>query len=95
MFVDNDADGIITPGIDEWIPVVGIDGIEEAKGYIDSGYLYGTVINDSERMSEVLVELALAIINGTSLDDLSFDLVDGKYVWVDYQKYEKEVLNGD
>ncbi len=95
LFVDNDEDGVINPEIDEWIPVVGIDGIEEALEYIDSGYLYGTVINDSQRMSEVLVELAQAIINGTNLDDLSFDLVDGKYVWVDYQRYEKEETNGD
>ncbi len=95
LFKDIDEDGIITPGIDEWIPVVGIDGIEEAFQYIDSGYLYGTVINDSQRMSEVLIELSQAIINHHSLDDLSFDLVDGKYVWVDYQRYEKEETNND
>ena len=90
LFIDVDEDGIITPGIDTWIPVIGIDGIEDAFEYIENGYLYGTVINDSKTMSEVLIELVEALINGTNLDDLSFEIIDGKYIWIDYQKYEKE-----
>jgi len=90
LFIDVDENGIIESEIDVWIPVIGIDGIEEAFEYIETGYLYGTVINDSQRMSEVLIELVEAILNGSSLDDLSFDLIDGKYVWVDYQRYEKD-----
>ena len=90
LFVDVDENGIIESDIDVWIPVIGIDGIEEAFEYIETGYLFGTVINDSQRMSEVLIELVEAIINGTNLDDLSFELHDGKYVWVDYQRYEKD-----
>jgi methyl-galactoside transport system substrate-binding protein len=90
LFIDINEDGVITPGTDTWIPVVGIDGIEDAFEYIENGYLYGTVINDSKTMSEVLIELAEALINGTNLDDLSFEIIDGKYIWIDYQKYEKE-----
>ena len=90
LFIDLDEDGIIDPDIDTWIPVIGIDGITDAFEYIENGYLYGTVINDSETMSKVLIELVEALLNETGLDDLSFDIVDEKYIWIDYQRYEKE-----
>ncbi|MCK5388047.1 MAG: substrate-binding domain-containing protein, partial [Candidatus Izimaplasma sp.] len=90
LFVDVNEDGVIDSETDIWIPVLGIDGIEEAFEYIELGYLYGTVINDSQKMSEILIELVEALLNGTGLDELSFDLIDGKYVWVDYQRYEKD-----
>ncbi len=90
LFVDLDDDGIISMDTDTWIPVIGIDGISDAFEYIENGYLYGTVINDSETMSLILVELVEALINGTNLDELSFDIVDEKYIWIDYQRYEKE-----
>ena len=90
LFVDVNEDGVIDSETDIWIPVLGIDGIEEAFEYIELGYLYGTVINDSQKMSEILIELVEALLNGTGLDELSFELIDGKYVWVDYQRYEKD-----
>ena len=90
LFVDLDEDGIISMDTDTWIPVIGIDGITDAFEYIENGYLYGTVINDSETMSKVLIELVEALLNETGLDDLSFDIVDEKYIWIDYQRYEKE-----
>lgn len=90
LFVDIDEDGIISNDTDTWLPVIGIDGISDAFEYIENGYLYGTVINDSETMSKILVELVEALINGTNLDELSFDIVDEKYIWIDYQRYEKE-----
>lgn len=86
--VDTNEDGIYDRETEPWLPVIGIDGIEESFQYIDNGLLYGTVINDSETMSEVLIELANAIIKGENLNDLSFDIVDEKYIWVDYYKYE-------
>jgi len=90
LFVDLDEDGIINRESDIWIPVIGIDGIEEALEYIETGYLFGTVINDSQRMSEILIELTHAIINGDDLTELSFDMIDGKYIWVDYHRFERD-----
>ena len=89
-FIDEDNNGIIDKETETWLPVVGIDGISDAFDYIEKGYLYGTVINDSETMSKVLIELTEALINNTNLDDLSFEIIDGKYIWIDYQRYEKE-----
>lgn len=90
LFVDIDENGIIDPEIDTWIPVIGIDGIADAIPYLESGHLYGTVINDSQAMSLILVELVQAILNETDLETLSFELINGKYIWVDYKRYEPE-----
>lgn len=87
MFIDLDNNGFIDHDSDTWIPVVGIDGIADAVDLIKSGYLFGTVLNDSESMAEAIIELATAIINGDDVHNLSFELVNNKYIWVDYQKY--------
>lgn len=90
LFSDENNDGIIDRDTEPWIPVVGIDGIETAKSSIDSGRLYGTVINDSEEMSRALIELVEALQNGEDLSNLSYELEDGKYIWIDYRKYEDQ-----
>ncbi|KFZ27164.1 MAG: D-galactose-binding periplasmic protein precursor [Candidatus Izimaplasma bacterium HR2] len=86
-FQDLDNDGFIDHETEPWIPVVGIDGITEALELITSGYLYGTVINDSESMAEAIIELTTAIINGDDVNTISYILIDNKYIWVDYKKY--------
>jgi methyl-galactoside transport system substrate-binding protein len=90
LFVDIDENGIIDHETDTWIPVVGIDGIASATPYLENGYLYGTVINDSQTMSLILIELVQAILNKTDLATLSFEIEDDKYIWVDYKRYEEE-----
>jgi len=87
MFIDVDENGFIDHETDIWIPVVGIDGIADAVELIKSGYLYGTVLNDSESMAEAIIELTTAIINGEDINTISFEIIDNKYIWVDYQKY--------
>lgn len=87
MFIDLDNNGFIDHESDTWIPVVGIDGIADAVDLIKSGYLYGTVLNDSESMAEAIIELATAIINGDDINSISYQIIDNKYIWVDYQKY--------
>ena len=88
--IDTNNDGVINHENEPWIPVVGIDGIEEAIELVEQGYLYGTVINDSEAMSDALIELAKALQDGTDLSTLSYELTDGKYIWVDYKRYIPE-----
>lgn len=87
---DVNQDGKIDNTVEPWLPVVGIDGLDEAVESIRSGYLYGTIVNDSKAMAEVIVELAEALQEGTSLDQLSLPITDGKYIWIDYQKLTLE-----
>ena len=87
FFTDANADGIVDSKTENWLPVVGIDGIDEAFPLIENGYLYGTVLNDSESMAAAVIELANAIYNDNDFSNLSFTLENGKYIWVDYNKY--------
>lgn len=90
LFQDTNENKVFDKDVDVFIPVIGIDGISLAIDAINSGFLYGTVLNDSKSMAEYIVELAEALANGENLDTLSFDIVNEKYIWVDYKKYETE-----
>ena len=87
-FQDMNLDGSIDREKDVWMPVVGIDGISEAVEMIERGFLYGTVLNDSERMAEAIAELSQALLDGSDIYDISFEITDEKYIWVDYKKYD-------
>lgn len=90
LFIDVNENGVIDHDTDTWIPVIGIDGIADATPYLQNGYLYGTVINDSKTMSLILIELVQAILDNTDLTTLSFEIEEGKYIWVDYKRYVEE-----
>ncbi len=68
-----------------WIPVVGIDGLKESEDQIKNGYLYGTVLNDSKAQAKAIAELADCILNNRSFNSMNFELIDYKYILVDYQ----------
>lgn len=89
-FIDTNENGIIERDEEPWIPVIGIDGLEASIELIDLGYLYGTVINDSQSMAEAIIELSQAIINNQDVTTIPFDIVDGMYIWIDYQPYTNE-----
>ncbi|MDA3852070.1 MAG: galactose ABC transporter substrate-binding protein [Spirochaetaceae bacterium] len=86
-FQDSNGNGQIDPDDSSWIPLLGIDGIDDAIDLIEQGYLYSTVWNDSDTMAEALVELSQALLLGQSLDNLSFILEEDQYIWIDYQPF--------
>ena len=87
VFRDTTGNGRIDRFDTNWIPVVGIDGLQEAEASISEGYLYGTVKNDSLSMAKTMIELANAILGHTDFSRLSVPLKDGKYIWIDYKPY--------
>lgn len=95
FFIDVDGDGVVDSKTENWLPVIGIDGIDEAITLIENGYLYGTVLNDSESMAKAVIELAKAIVNNTDLNDLSYSLESGTYIWIDYKKYSVPIDEGE
>ncbi len=90
FFTDTNENGQIDMADDTWIPVVGIDGIAEAVELIKQGYLYGTVINDSDAQALAIIELAELILGTRTQAELSFDLEDESYIWVDYKVFTLE-----
>ena len=85
MFQDLDQNGIINKETEPWIPVVGIDGLQEAIILVTNGYLAGTVVNDSVLQAKAIVELANILLHNKSLTQLTFDIIDNKYIMLDYR----------
>lgn len=85
FFKDSNENGRIDREDESWIPVLGIDGLEQAVQHIREGYLYGTVVNDSESMARAITALADAILHNRDLSDLPFSLENGRYIWIDYK----------
>lgn len=90
---DTNNDGHVNKFDQKWIPVVGIDGLEEAQLAITAGYLYGTVKNDSKKMAQVMIELSQILLGEKDFASLSVPLIDGKYLWIDYSPYIFEESN--
>lgn len=62
------------------IYVLGVDALEEAVQLIKSGEMTGTVLNDHIGQSHKAVDVAIAALNGETIDN---------YYWVDYVKVDK------
>lgn len=86
-FKDTNNDGKIDMFDPSWIPVVGIDGLKEAKDSIEAGYLYGTVRNDSEEMSKTIIDLCQAIYKTIPFDQIATPITNEKYLWVTYKPF--------
>jgi methyl-galactoside transport system substrate-binding protein len=87
LFKDSNGNGRIDRNDHGWIPVVGIDGLKDAKEAIAEGYLYGTVTNDSPSMARAMVELGRVLLGEGKLEDMTYPLSDGKYIWIDYRPF--------
>ncbi|MFU7514313.1 galactose ABC transporter substrate-binding protein [Clostridium sp. HCS.1] len=58
--------------------VVGIDGIKAAMESIKAGDMKGTVISDSIAQAEAILEIAINVAQGKSIENIK-DIEDGKY----------------
>lgn len=86
-FLDDNEDGLLNKKDESWIPVIGVDGLSQAVDYIESGHMYGTIINDTDAMVDAMIDLANAILNDLDRTDLIYPLVDDTYIWINYEKY--------
>ncbi len=84
LFHDENGNGFVEKTDSDWVPVLGIDGVPDAVGHIQEGFLYGTVLNDAKAMSEAIVELSQDLMSD------GFDhppSVEDRYIWVDYRTF--------
>jgi methyl-galactoside transport system substrate-binding protein len=87
LMVNPETGDVLDRGADNWVPVVGIDGLDVAIDSIDSGLLYGTVFHNTDLMSEVITELIEALLTDADLSGLSHPLMDGRVIYIDYEAY--------
>lgn len=77
---------------DKFMPVVGVDATAPGIAALKDGTLLGTVLNDSKNQGKATFNLAYVLGQGKTPDKASigYDITDGKYIWVPYQKVTKE-----
>ena len=79
----------------KYIPVVGIDGLKEAKDLIDKGIMTGTVSQDLDILADSLYNVGMNLIyNEDSLQSVPYKLVNDKIVvTLPYSIYTKQSKN--
>ena len=91
--------GYFGPG-NRFIPVVGVDGLQEALVSIAQGVMLGTVLSDTVSQGVDALYIATALANKTKPIDTSVKLTSasglgsGRYIWVPYHKVTKENYRG-
>lgn len=75
---------------EEYPAVFGIDGIQEGLEAVSKDRLKATVYNDKEGQAMAMMELCVCLAQGGSLNDLSYEVKDGKYIRLPYAKVDKE-----
>lgn len=72
----------------KYMPVVGVDDTDAAQQALKDGTLLGTVLNDAQNQAKATVNLLSVLAKGETptKDNVGYDITDGKYIWVPYQK---------
>jgi methyl-galactoside transport system substrate-binding protein len=73
----------------KYMPVLGVDATAPALQALSEGTLLGTVLNDAQNQGKATFDLAYALAVGAA-PTTTAGKVDGKYVWVPYQKVTKD-----
>lgn len=78
----------------KYIPVVGVDATTPGLQALEEGTLLGTVLNDAKAQGKATFNLAYILAKGEkpTKENVGFDITDGKYIWVPYQKVTKDNL---
>ncbi|MDR2019506.1 MAG: galactose/glucose ABC transporter substrate-binding protein MglB [Treponema sp.] len=79
--------GYFTGG--KYIPVVGVDATAPGVAALEEGTLLGTVLNDAKNQGKATFDLSYALARGQPVSSAGWNLTNGKYVWVPYQKVTK------
>ncbi|MEV5029279.1 galactose ABC transporter substrate-binding protein [Paenibacillus sp. LPE1-1-1.1] len=76
----------------KFMPVVGVDATDPAQQALKEGTLLGTVLNDAANQGKATVELMNVLASGETptKENTGFEITDGKYVWIPYQKVTQE-----
>lgn len=76
----------------KYVPVVGVDATAPGVKAIEEGIMLGTVLNDAKNQGIATLKLAEILAQGKtpSKENTGYDVVDGKYVWIDYKKITKD-----
>lgn len=74
----------------KYMPVVGVDATVYALEALSEGTLLGTVLNDADAQGKASLDLAIALAKGEDVTKTGWEITDGKYVWIPYQKVTQD-----
>ncbi|HYX34401.1 MAG TPA: galactose ABC transporter substrate-binding protein [Oligoflexus sp.] len=76
----------------KFMPVVGVDATAAAMKALEDGTLLGTVLNDAKNQGQATFAVAYTLAQGKTPDKATtgYDITDGHYIWIPYQKITKE-----
>lgn len=78
---------------DKYIPIIGIDALPEILSKIESGEVYGSVLQDAKTQGEVVVAIAKNLVEGKDpMDGLDFEMDEAKAVRIPYKPITIENL---
>lgn len=77
---------------DKFMPVVGVDATAPALQALQDGTLLGTVLNDAKNQGKATLMLSKVLAQGEAptMDNVGYEITDGKYIWVPYKKITKD-----
>ncbi len=80
---------------DKFMPVVGVDATAPGLEAIKAGTLLGTAYNDGINQGKATYKLAYLLGKGETptKENLGYEIVDGKYVWIPYKGITKANMN--
>lgn len=72
----------------KYIPVVGVDATAPALAAMKEGTMLGTVLNDADNQGIAAIRAAFVAAEGKEVtqETVGYEVTDGKYIWVPYQK---------
>ena len=70
-----------------YMPVIGIDGTPAGKAALENGMLLATVFNDAENQGRAAYNIAKELAEGRvpDSDAVGYEIIDGRYVWIQYR----------
>ena len=76
----------------KFMPVVGVDATAPAIQALEEGTLLGTVLNDAVNQGVATFNLAYLLAKGETptSENAGYEITDGQYVWVPYNKVTLE-----
>ncbi|HAR79626.1 MAG TPA: hypothetical protein DCR21_02235 [Succinivibrionaceae bacterium] len=75
-----------------YVPVVGVDGVKDALSAVAHGQMLGTVLQDADEMSKIIVLTASGKVkNAKELSEVTGHPYKSRYVLVPYKKIDKSV----
>jgi len=74
----------------KFLPVLGVDATAPALQALAEGTLLGTVLNDAQNQGKATFDIAFALATGANPAGAGWNITNGKYIWVPYQKVTRD-----